>query len=71
MVVCNCKAQGNVGVYQHCHVLFSPCVIAIEALLWLVVGYSMPLRERVGNWARKEKVSKEERKRTCTSRRVS
>jgi hypothetical protein len=31
----------------------------------------MPLRERVGNWARKEKVSKEERKRTCTSRRVS
>jgi hypothetical protein len=31
----------------------------------------MPLRERVGDWAGKEEVRKEERQRKCTSRRVS
>ena len=31
----------------------------------------MPSRERVGDWAGKEEVRKEERKRTCISRRVS
>jgi len=31
----------------------------------------MPSRERVGDWARKEEVSKEERKRKSTSRRVT
>jgi len=31
----------------------------------------MPSRERVGDWAEKEEVSKEERKRKHTSRRVS
>jgi len=35
------------------------------------MGLSMPSRERVGDWAGKEEVSKEERKRTHTSRRVS
>jgi len=70
-VVCNCKAQGDVGACQCRHVLSSPHVIAVEASLQLVVGHGMPLRERVGDWARKEEVSKEERKRKHTSRRVS
>ncbi len=70
-VVCNCEAQGNVGAHQRCHVLSSPRVIAIEVSSWLVVGHGMPSRERVGDWARKEEVSKEERKRKHTSRRVS
>jgi hypothetical protein len=45
--------------------------MAIEASLRLVVGHGMPSRERVGDWAGKEKVSKEKRKRKHTSRRVS
>jgi len=62
-VACNCEAQGDMEVHQHHHILSSPCVIAIKALSWLVVGHGMPSRERVGDWAGKEEVSKEERKR--------
>src|SRR6266851_9067192 len=70
-VACNCEAQGDVGARQHHHVLSSPHIIAVEASLQSVVGHGMPSRERVGDWARKEEVSKEERKRKSTSRRVS
>jgi hypothetical protein len=67
----NCEAQGDVGARQRRHVLSSPRVIAIEASSRSVVGHGMPSRERVGDWAGKEEVSKEERKRKRTSRRVS
>jgi len=70
-VVCNCEAQGDVGACQCRHVLSSPHVIAVEASLQLVVGHGMPLRERVGDWVGKEKVSKEERKRKQTRKRVN
>jgi hypothetical protein len=71
VVMRNCEAQGDVGACQHCHVLSSPRVIAVKASSWLVVGHGMPSRERVGDWAGKEEVSKEERKRKRTSRRVN
>src|SRR6266851_7345481 len=70
-LVHNCEAQGDMGVHQHCHILSLPCIIAVKASLWSVVGHGMPSRERVGDWAGKEEVSKEERKRKSTSRRVS
>ena len=66
----NCEAQGDVGARQCRHVLFSPRVIDVEALSQLVVGHGMLLREKVGDWAGKEEVSKEERNRKCTSRRA-
>jgi hypothetical protein len=56
-VACNRKAQGNVGAYQYGHILSSPRVIVVVASSQLVVGHSMPSRERVGDWAGKEEVS--------------
>ena len=67
----NCRAQGDVGACQCGHVLSSPHIIVVVASSQSVVGHGMPSRERVGDWAGKEEVSKEERKRTHTSRRVS
>ena len=37
-IVRNCKAQGDMGAHQHCHILSSPHIIAINMLSWLVVG---------------------------------
>ena len=59
---------GRVSVVTSCP---HPHVIAVEASSRLVVGHGMPSRERVGDWAGKEEVSKEERKRKSTSRRVN
>jgi len=67
----NCEAQGDVGARQRRHVLSSPRVIDVEESSRSVVGRGMPSRERVGDWAGKEEVSKEERKRKRTSRMVS
>jgi hypothetical protein len=67
-VVCNCEAQGDIGACQCGHVLFLPCIIVVMVSSWLVMGHGMPSRERVGDWAGKEEVSKEERKRKSISR---
>ena len=55
----------NVATSCPCHGHRRRGVVAVG------VGHGMPLREKVGDWAGKEEVSKEERKRKHTSRRVS
>jgi hypothetical protein len=77
-VVCDGKAQGDVGAHQCCHVLPLPHIIAVVVPLLLVVGPWWLLRERVclsarrpiecGTWAAKEEVSKKKAKRKHRSR---
>jgi hypothetical protein len=52
------------GGAERRQILPSPCVIAVDGRWW---GHGVPSRDRVGDWAGKEEVSKKDRKRKSTS----
>ncbi len=63
-VVCNGKAQGDVGVHQCSHVLPLPHGIVVVMLSLLVVMSCWALEgEEHNNWAAKEEVSKKQKQR--------